>query len=782
MLAKKLRKTLALFLALTMVLSLAGLTALAGDGPAHLAECTCGHVCSRESGCVTTVPCDHSGDCAYQEAVYSDCDCEMPEGAHTAGCASHTVLTEAVPCSYPDGVEQTVCVHVHSDSCVWTCAEGCPVTAGSNPGSGAIEVSNTEEFLTALANCEAGATIKLANGIYEIGAVELEKAVTIEGSGSTVITVKPETNRNNTGERFGFFFKKAIDGDVTFRNLTINGSENNLALLWICNTDPAGVSVSLENCTLWNVGSATYNHAVSYEYASGASKYYFDLTISNCSITASSYGVGSGLDNGIPDVSDCSLSVSDTLFNNGQGSGSIYCIHAPKALAALTVTGCSFNTVTSGGIKYIFNGDNQNAVSITDNDFSGCNSGMASGSYALMVTNQIKDLANKNCYAFATKLSGNDFSGQNTIIAAAAALETFWFPDGQAVNATEFNNFSDTNTTDAGTRYGMSKWGGNQNFIVLTDFAITQDAMSFYVGDAAAETSYFYNSAESSGAYTNAKPDFAGYWSEANPRHCGASLATWAEANAITRWTLDEAAFVQDQDSAGDPLSTWTAENEIAKVVVDTATGKIQVTPKAVGTTELRAVVGAGQDGTLPNAKSDTLEIKVRNHSTPSTADYYTVTVNYLDKATGEKLAESFRSSSIREGRGWDFADKQLASLTADGVEYSYDSADGDALTGSNIRSNKVVNLYYVSTEDIGEEKVPGSDQPGETTDIGEDPVPGSGNPGEVTEIAGAEVPLGDAPNTGDSSLMIFLVLTALLSAAGAAALLLTGQSARNRR
>ena len=54
--------------------------------------------------------------------------------------------------------------------------------------------------------------------------------------------------------------------------------------------------------------------------------------------------------------------------------------------------------------------------------------------------------------------------------------------------------------------------------------------------------------------------------------------------------------------------------------------------------------------------------------------------------------------------------------------------------------------------------------------------VPSTSMTSEETEADEPEIPLGDAPNTGDSSLMIFLVLTALLSAAGAAALLLTGR------
>ena len=51
-------------------------------------------------------------------------------------------------------------------------------------------------------------------------------------------------------------------------------------------------------------------------------------------------------------------------------------------------------------------------------------------------------------------------------------------------------------------------------------------------------------------------------------------------------------------------------------------------------------------------------ELRITNtytRNTPSGGyDYYKVTVNYVDKATGEKIADSFVSDSIREGRSWD--------------------------------------------------------------------------------------------------------------------------------
>ena len=187
-------------------------------------------------------------------------------------------------------------------------------------------------------------------------------------------------------------------------------------------------------------------------------------------------------------------------------------------------------------------------------------------------------------------MNGNTFNGQNTIIAAAAPLEVIWFPDGYSSNAVELNNYGDSNVTDTGTRYGISNWGGNGGgFIALTDFGISEDEVHFAdVSATASDIHYVYNSVES-GMYSNYK-DMNDYWTEENPRHCSASLATFDEADAITRWTIDDRS-----------IADFTVNHD----------GNVTIVPKKEGVAYLTATVGGGESGTIPNAKRDTVKIVV---------------------------------------------------------------------------------------------------------------------------------------------------------------------------
>ena len=103
-----------------------------------------------------------------------------------------------------------------------------------------------------------------------------------------------------------------------------------------------------------------------------------------------------------------------------------------------------------------------------------------------------------------------------------------------------------------------------------------------------------------------------------------------------------------------------------------------------------------------------------------SSYDYYTVTVNYLDKETGEKISASYVSPSRIEGSRYDVTDYDAIAI--DG--YTYDSTSGDALTGI-LNSNKVVNVYYVAEEtDIDDDDTPTTDLPDEPDEGGETDIP----------------------------------------------------------
>ena len=473
-----------------------------------------------------------------------------------------------------------------------------PEAKGSGDGSDAENATTLDKAVELLNAEESGGKVALEEGEYLIEKVPVQKAIQFEGVSreETKIIVKGEVNRNSSGETYGFDIATPVDGTISFSNLSIEAEDEGtygvLQLIWIHNTDEAGVSVEVDNCNLINIGEGgAYRHAISIEYASGPAKYYFDLAVTDCYIETRSYGIGSGLNNGSPDVSDCRITATDTTFT-GDSKGSIYNIHTPKALNELIVENCEFYGTGSGGIKYIYS--TTNTVKINNNIFNKpANSETQfpnSGTYAIMATTQQSDLSDPRSYSYATELNGNVFNGQNTIIAAAAPLEVIWFPDGHSANAVELNNYGDSNVTDEGTRYGISNYGGNGGgFIALTDFGISEDEVHFSgVTATASDIHYVYNSTES-GTYTNYK-SMTDYWTDTNPRHCSASLATFDEADAVTRWTIDD--------------------NSIADFTVN-HDGSVTIIPKKEGVAYLTAVVGGGESGTIPNAKRDTVKIVV---------------------------------------------------------------------------------------------------------------------------------------------------------------------------
>lgn len=115
------------------------------------------------------------------------------------------------------------------------------------------------------------------------------------------------------------------------------------------------------------------------------------------------------------------------------------------------------------------------------------------------------------------------------------------------------------------------------------------------------------------------------------------------------------------------------------------------------------------------------------------TYTYYDVTVNYYDE-DGNVIHSQYKSPSIREGRSWDYSDKQLETITVGDVTYTFDYAAGDPITGSNIRRNQVVDLYYAAE-----------------TDLDEGDTPLGPGPDDGTEIVDPDAPMGDLPQTGSA-------------------------------
>ena len=128
------------------------------------------------------------------------------------------------------------------------------------------------------------------------------------------------------------------------------------------------------------------------------------------------------------------------------------------------------------------------------------------------------------------------------------------------------------------------------------------------------------------------------------------------------------------------------------------------------------------------------------------TYTYYDVTVNYYDE-DGNVIHSQYKSPSIREGRSWDYSDKQLETITVGDVTYTFDYAAGDPITGSNIRRNQVVDLYYAAETDLDEGDTPLGPGPDDGTEIPDGDVPQGGG----TEIVDPDAPMGDLPQTGSA-------------------------------
>ena len=128
---------------------------------------------------------------------------------------------------------------------------------------------------------------------------------------------------------------------------------------------------------------------------------------------------------------------------------------------------------------------------------------------------------------------------------------------------------------------------------------------------------------------------------------------------------------------------------------------------------------------------------------------YYTVTVNYYDKASGESIHTPYTDSKP-SGSSYDVTAQDKIAITG----YTYVETTGDALTGT-LNGNKVINVYYTKDSSIDDGNTP--TDPG--TDIGDDDVP---------------VTPAQPPKTGDS--MGLWIAAAMVSGMGLIWLFLSGK------
>lgn len=169
----------------------------------------------------------------------------------------------------------------------------------------------------------------------------------------------------------------------------------------------------------------------------------------------------------------------------------------------------------------------------------------------------------------------------------------------------------------------------------------------------------------------------------------------------------------------------------------------------------------------VADAKENVITLRYdRTTSTPvnppvnppvTTYDYYTVTVNYLDKDSGAVIHEKY-STTQREHTTYDVTAQDKIAIEG----YTCVETTGDALTGT-LNGNKVINVYYSKTTDIDDGDTPTT--PAEPdSDIGDDDVP--------TTPA-------QPPKTGDS--MGLWIAAALVSGMGLVWLALSGKKREER-
>ncbi len=487
---------------------------------------------------------------------------------------------------------------------------------------GYYEVASNTDLDEVEKAAASGTNLRFVEDYQLIKTLWLPKPIIVEGKNGSTVYVVGVTNR---GFLIGTPMEQVTDeqrnpvvsegGDYVFQDLSIV-SEDALGLISIhAYEEEQFVDVLVSNCDLTNLKKT----AIDLEGVapSDAQTQHFHLTVQDSNIMAAGYGIGMGLDNNNPNSSACTVSVSDTTLK-GAPNGGIYNIHLPNALQSVTVTRCEFLDA-NGGIKYVYTGENH--VGVTDNRFDTTD---GAWNFAILATNTCKDLSNIRAYAWATELARNVLKGQNVVIAAMAKPQVVWFPDGQAVNGVNWNNFGNANITDQGTRY-VNSYG--QTYAQLTDFNMETGVMTFATPNSAEQmTRYFYNTLASSGAYANNPNGVADYFTAANPAHCVPErIAGWLNANAVTRWAIGTDAShmaLYSPDTNGKIIY----EDDVAKVVVDTLTGEIKVTPKAVGQVYLSAYVGTdltiGENGTvIPGAylnyKMDDLVITVGEEIIP---------------------------------------------------------------------------------------------------------------------------------------------------------------------
>ena len=189
-------------------------------------------------------------------------------------------------------------------------------------------------------------------------------------------------------------------------------------------------------------------------------------------------------------------------------------------------------------------------------------------------------------------------------------------------------------------------------------------------------------------------------------------------------------------------------------------------------------------DGNAVTGTGDTdkvINVYYSAQENPTIPDSHTITVNYYEKGTTTKLADTFTTTQL-ENSSYNVTDRTQLAISG----YTWDSCDNTATEGS-LTADIVFNVYYTKNDSTtptyrpsggggsssgtkpGRGTTTTAGGPGVTTTINEEQVPMAQGPETApVSIPETDVPLAPLPKTGDTTghkNLIMLLMSSLMLA-----------------
>lgn len=256
-----------------------------------------------------------------------------------------------------------------------------------------------------------------------------------------------------------------------------------------------------------------------------------------------------------------------------------------------------------------------------------------------------------------------------------------------------------------------------------------------------------------------------------------------AEKSVTYYWDMEENVWVRDGESY---LTIEVCDSRISYLVTFSTAGGSEVESQTVkeGDKATRptdptrsgytfngwTLDGAAYDFTTPVTGDITLVAQWTENYVPPVTTYYTLTINYVD-AEGNTVADPY-TRDLREGRSYSVTSPEVEGYTTEQTVVA-GTLTGDLTVTVVYTADENVedpDTPLVETPDVTETPEPSdSEEPDE--DLGDEETPlaetPDAEPDETEELGDNDTPLAEVPQTGDS-LWLWLTL-AVLSAAGLA-------------